>query len=90
MFSWDWAIGFLMWFGLIEELESILYKDSKSYIYLMWRHLRGSLSWVSFPCFLGITRTLRRLRGDNISKEILAIKTKFSSQNSATMAMTPA
>jgi len=63
-----------MWFGLIEELESILYKDSKSYIYLMWRHLR----------------TLRRLRGDNISKEILAIKTKFSSQNSATMAMTPA
>jgi len=68
---------FLIWLGFIKELESILCKDSKSHMDLMLWHLKGSFSWVSFPYFTGTPNTSRRLRGDNVRKKIIAIKTKF-------------
>jgi len=70
--------GFLIWLGFIEELESILCKDFKFHVDLMWQHLRSSLSWIYFSYFTGIPSTSRRQRRGNIRKEILSIKTKFS------------
>ena len=69
--------GFLMWLEFIEEFESIPCKDSKSHVDLMWQHLKGSFSYISFPYLEGIPNTSRKLRGRNIRKQILAIKTKF-------------
>jgi hypothetical protein len=69
-----------MWVGFFEELEFILCKDSKSYIDLIWRHLRGSFSWISFSYFSSIPNTSRRLRRGNIRKKIISIKIKFPIQ----------
>jgi hypothetical protein len=63
---------FLMWLEFIKELEYILCKDSKSHVDLMWWHLNGSFSY-----FSSIPSISRRIRGGNIRKENLAIKTKF-------------
>ena len=48
-----WLQSFLMWLGFIKELESILYKNFKSHMDLMWQHLSGSfLQFMKFRFIL--------------------------------------